>query len=185
MSRTHLVPRVRIEYVKLIGTMRQGVAMRSTTGRAGRAWAIIFEYSRSNKLRVVTAAVVMIVVIACVDLVLVHTAALAFLYILPLVVIAGFLKRWQIVIAAVISAVLREAGSPNPWSDDCITRIALVATAFAGAALFVNELARNQQLALESVKELKMRQELERQLRHGQRLEAIGRLAGGDCARFQ
>jgi hypothetical protein len=60
----------------------------------------------------------MIVVIACVDLVLVHTAALGFLYILPLVVIAGFLKRWQIVIAAVISAVLREAGSPNPWSDD-------------------------------------------------------------------
>jgi signal transduction histidine kinase len=121
----------------------------------------------------------MIVVIACVDLVLVHTAALGFLYILPLVVIAGFLKRWQIAIAAVVSALLREAGSPNPWSDDCVTRIALVATAFAGAALFVNELARNRQLALESVKELKVRQELERQLRHAQRLEAIGRLAGG------
>ena len=57
--------------------------------------------------------------------------------------------------------------------------LCLVAIAFAGAALFVRELARNQQLALQSVKELKARQQLERQFLHAQRLEAVGRMAGG------
>lgn len=153
--------------------------MISEPGRAGKAWAAIFEYSRANRLRVLGAAAGITATIALVDLALVRTIALGFLYIIPLVVAAGFLKRWQIAALALISALLREAGSPTAWSSEYLARIALVATAFAGTAFFVKELARNEQLALERVKELKARQELERQLRHAQRLEAVGRLAGG------
>ena len=153
--------------------------MSGETVRAGKAWTTIFEYSRTNRLRVVVAAVMMMATVAFVDLAWLHVAALGYLYIIPLVVVAGFLKRWQVVILALASALLREAERQQPWSDDHLARTALVAIAFAGAALFVRELARNQQLALQSVKELQARQQLERQFLHAQRLEAVGRMAGG------
>ena len=153
--------------------------MSGETDRAGKAWNTIFEYSRTNRLRVVAAGVAMMAIVAFVDLGWLHVAALGYLYIIPLVVIAGFLKRWQVLILAVVSALLREAERQQPWSSDHLARTGLVAIAFAGAALFVRELARNQQLALQSVKELKARQQLERQFLHAQRLEAVGRMAGG------
>ena len=153
--------------------------MSGEADHAGNAWNTIFEYSRTNRLRVVATGVTLMAIIAFVDLAWVHLPALGYLYIIPLVVVAGFLKRWQVVILAVVSALLREAERPQLWSDDHLARATLVAIAFAGAALFVRELARNQQLALQSVKELKARQQLERQFLHAQRLEAVGRLAGG------
>jgi two-component system cell cycle sensor histidine kinase/response regulator CckA len=153
--------------------------MSGETDRAGKAWNTIFEYSRTNRLRVVVAAVAMMAAVTFLDLALVHVTVLGYLYIIPLVVVAGFLKRWQVLILAVASAFLREIGRQQPWSSDHLARTGLVAIAFAGAALFVRELARNQQLALQSVKELKARQQLERQFLHAQRLEAVGRMAGG------
>src|SRR5260370_22670836 len=153
--------------------------MSGETNRAGKAWTTIFEYSRTNRLRVVVAAVTMMAIVAFVDLALVHVPALGYLYIIPLVVVAGFLKRWQVLILALAPALLPEADTQLPWSNDHLARTALVAIAFAGAALFVRELARNQQLALQSVKELKARQQLERQFLHAQRLRAVGRVAGG------
>ena len=153
--------------------------MSGETVRAGKAWTTIFEYSRTNRFRVVVAAVVMMATVAFVDLAWLHVAALGYLYIIPLVVVAGFLKRWQVVILALASALLREADMLTPLSGDHLARTGLVAIAFAGAALFVRELARNQQLALQSVKELQARQQLERQFLHAQRLEAVGRMAGG------
>ena len=153
--------------------------MTGEPGRAVRAWPTIFEYSRTNRFRVVGALALLTAVIAFLDLVLVRSAALGFLYIIPLVAAAGFLKRWEIVVLAAASAVLREFGSQTPWAGDYVARVILVTCAFAGATLFAKELARNQQMALERVKELKARQQLERQLLHAQRLEAVGRLAGG------
>ncbi len=153
--------------------------MSGEADRAGKAWANIFEYSRTNRSRVIAVAVTMMAMVVFLELALVHVPALGYLYIIPLVVVAGFLKRWQIIILAVACALLREADNLTPWSSDHVARTALVAIAFAGAALFVRELARNQQLALQSIQELKARQQLERQFLHAQRLEAVGRLAGG------
>jgi two-component system cell cycle sensor histidine kinase/response regulator CckA len=153
--------------------------MGSKADRAHRAWGILFEYSRSNRLRTLVATAALMLTVAWVDLRLVHTVALGFLYIIPLVLAAGFFKEWQILVLALISAVLREAGSPIAWSADYLVRIATVAAAFAGVTLFVKELIRNQQLAVEHVRQLEAQRQLEQQLRHSQRLEAVGRLAGG------
>jgi two-component system cell cycle sensor histidine kinase/response regulator CckA len=149
-------------------------------GYRAQAWGtLLFEYSRSNRLRIVVATAAMMLAIAWVDVRLVHRAAIGVLYIIPLVLAAGFLKDWQILALALISAVLREGGRPLAWSDDYLVRIATVAAAFAGAMLFVKQLIRNQQLVGEHVRQLEAKQQLERQLRHSQRLEAVGRLAGG------
>jgi signal transduction histidine kinase/CheY-like chemotaxis protein len=157
----------------------KGVLTNNLSNRADRVWTAAFEYTRSNRTLVLIAAVVMMAAIGLLEVIGAPSTALGFLYIIPLVVAAGFLTRWQIISLALIFALLREAGSPHPWAQDYLVRILMVAAAFAGAALFVKELARNHQVAVERVQELRTRQQLEHQLRHAQRLEAVGRLAGG------
>src|SRR5260370_40896545 len=89
--------------------------MSGESNRAGKAWSTIFEYSRTNRLRVVAAAAAMMAAVAFVDLALGHVPVLGYLYIIPLVVVAGFLKRWQVLIFAVLSALLREIDIEDPW----------------------------------------------------------------------
>jgi signal transduction histidine kinase/CheY-like chemotaxis protein len=147
--------------------------------RVTQAWRTIFVYSAKNRQRILTVSGSIVAVVAVLDIVCVHTVALGFLYVIPLVLAAGFLSRWQIVGISALCAILRETGSPLAWSSDYVARMALVAAAFAGTTLFVKELVRNQQVALDRVRELKDRHDLEHQLLHAQRLEAVGRLAGG------
>ena len=143
------------------------------------AWRAILPYSRKHRQGVLTVSGSIAALVAILDIAWVHTVALGFLYVIPLVLAAGFLSRWQIVGISALCAILREAGSPLAWSSEYVARIALVTAAFAGTTLFVKELVRNQQVAMDRVRELKKRQDLERQLLHSQRLEAVGRLAGG------
>ncbi len=154
------------------------MGMSGESSRTAKVWDAIFEYSRKSQFTVVAASLAMIAVIGLAGLLL-RSNSLGLLYVIPLIVAAGFLKRWQILVLAVVCALLREMTSPAPWNDDYVARVLLVSGAFAGAALFVKELVRNQQVALERVEDLRARQRLERQLLHAQRLEAIGRLAGG------
>ena len=150
-----------------------------TPHRTVRMWDAIFGYSRKSQLRVVTGALAMIGVIGLLDLLVLPGTSLGFLYVIPLIVAAGFLKRWQVLLLALACALMREVGSLAPLHDDYLARMVLVSAAFGGAALFVKELVRNQRVTLERVEDLKARQQLERKLLRAQRLEAIGRLAGG------
>ncbi|HEX3746220.1 MAG TPA: response regulator [Bryobacteraceae bacterium] len=153
--------------------------MKGGVGHAPQVWRALLDYPRTDRRAVCALSAAMAATIALVDLRLTSHVSLGFLYILPLVLTAGYFARWQIVILAAVCAVLREAGSPMAWSDDYLARMVLVAAAFSGVALFVKELARNQKLALEHVRQLELRQKLEEQFRHAQRLESVGRLAGG------
>src|SRR5215831_17012380 len=141
-------------------------------------WVRIFN-SRGSKTYVVLGCAIVVLTLGTVDMFFERNVPLGYLYAIPLTVAAGFLRRWQILIMALASAVLLELSTPNPWGIGFVARLATITVAFGATGLFVKELARNQQFALERSRHLEARQKLEDQLRHAQRLEAIGRLAGG------
>ena len=64
-------------------------------------------YSRKNRLPFLIAGAVLIALIAIVDWLTKPYISIGFLYLSPIVLIAGFLPRWQIVVAALGCAVLR------------------------------------------------------------------------------
>lgn len=146
--------------------------------RSAEVWARIFQ-SGDSKLWVVGGCALFVLTLGAFARIVERDVNLGYLYAIPLTVAAGFLKRWQIVIMAFASSLLLEMGSPMPWSADFGVRLATITVAFGATGLFVKELTRNQQFALERSRHLEARQKLEDQLRHAQRLEAVGRLAGG------
>jgi two-component system cell cycle sensor histidine kinase/response regulator CckA len=146
--------------------------------RSTQAWARIFE-SRGSKTWIVGGCALFVFTLGLIARTVERDINLGYLYAIPLTIAAGFLKRWQILFMAFASALLLEMGSATPWSPDYIARLATITVAFGATGLFVKELTRNQQFAVERSRHLEARQKLENQLRHAQRLEAVGRLAGG------
>lgn len=125
--------------------------------------------SRSTRLKALVASIAAIVAVALVDWKIEPNLSLGFLYVFPMLVLAMFCTRWQIVAAAAGCAMLREVLSPLPWDGDTEARVLMGFIAFAGAGLFVAELARNRQLALQHAAQLteqiRLREELEQELR--------------------
>lgn len=125
-------------------------------------------YSRSNRSAFLVAAAVLIAAIATVDWFTKPYISIGFLYLFPIMLIAGLLSRWQIVVVALVCAILQELFSELP-SSEAITRLLMASAGFVGTGLFVSEISRNRQIALDHVEEVethaKLRQEAEDQLR--------------------
>ncbi|HEY3743440.1 MAG TPA: ATP-binding protein, partial [Bryobacteraceae bacterium] len=85
-------------------------------------------------------------------------------YILPVILSAVTLTRWQVVVFAAANALLREKfmSAPTSWFD-AVTRFLLAFAAYLAAAFFVVELNRNRQLAHDHAEELKERDRLRRE----------------------
>ena len=91
----------------------------------------------------------MIAVIALVDWWTLPYVALGFLYLLPIVLVAGFRPRSALVAVCVVCAVLSEVfSSLDPTGR--VIRLVFVTLALAGCGLFVSELLRNRRLSLET-----------------------------------
>jgi two-component system sensor kinase FixL len=125
-------------------------------------------YARKNRTSFLLVAALLIVVIATIDWLTKPYISIGFLYLFPIMLIAGFLPRWQIVVAGLACAVLQELFSELP-SSEAITRLLMASAGFVGTGLFVSEIIRNRQMALEHIEEVethtKLRQEAEEQLR--------------------
>ena len=78
--------------------------------------------------------------------------SLGFLYLFPIMLAAGFLPRWVIVIVGAGCAVLAEIFSSLTPS---FTRLTLETLALAGCGLFVGEMVRNRRATLEAEEELR------------------------------
>jgi two-component system, LuxR family, sensor kinase FixL len=125
-------------------------------------------YLRENRAPLLIIAALLIAVIAIVDWLTKPYISIGFLYLFPIMLVAGFLRRWQIIIVALVCAVLQELFSELP-SSEAITRLLMASVGFVGTGLFVSEIIRNRQMALDHVEEVeshtKLRQEAEEQLR--------------------
>lgn len=124
-------------------------------------------YSEENRKRFLIAAAILIVVIAVVDWQTKPFISIGFLYLFPILLVAGFLPRWQMTLVALACAVLQELFSELP-SNEAITRLLMASAGFVGTGLFVSEIIRSRQATLEHLKELEtqigLRKEIEEQL---------------------
>jgi PAS domain S-box-containing protein len=125
-------------------------------------------YSRNNRTTFLIAAALLIVLLATIDWLTKPYISIGFLYLFPIMLIAAFLPRWQTTIVALACAVLQEVFSNLP-SNEAITRLVMASAGFVGTGMFVSELIRNRQIALEHIEEVeahnKFRQDAEEQLR--------------------
>lgn len=85
-----------------------------------------------------------IVVVAIVDRLTAPYSSLGFLYLFPIVLAAGFLPRWIVVLLSVICSVLSELFSSLSPS---LVRPVFETLALASCGLFVGELIRNRRLS--------------------------------------
>ena len=125
-------------------------------------------YSPDNRKTFLIAAALLVAAITIVDWLTKPYISIGFLYLFPILLIAGFLPRWQIILVALVCAVLQEVFSSLPPAE-AITRLVMASAGFVGTGLFVSEIIRNRQMALEHVEQVKthirLRQETEEQLR--------------------
>jgi PAS domain S-box-containing protein len=87
----------------------------------------------------------MIMAIAAADWWTTPYVALGFLYLVPIMIAAGFLSRWAILLLGLGCAALAEAFG---LADRSFVRLAFEALALSGSGLFVAELSRNRQLTM-------------------------------------
>lgn len=124
-------------------------------------------YSKDNRKRFLVAAAILIVAIAVVDWQTKPFISIGFLYLFPILLVAGFLPRWQMIAVALVCAVLQELFSELP-SSEAIYRLLMASAGFVGTGLFVSEIIRNRQAALEHLREVEthigLRKEIEEQL---------------------
>jgi two-component system sensor kinase FixL len=121
----------------------------------------------ANRTRLLTIAALMVAAIAVADWLTKPYISLGFLYLFPIILVGGFLSRWQTIAVALVCTVLQEAFSNLP-ENEAIFRLLLSSIGFTGTGLFVSELLNNRRIVLEHVEELenevKLRRDAEDQL---------------------
>lgn len=125
-------------------------------------------YSEANRRRFLVAAAILVAGIALIDWLTKPFISIGFLYLFPILLIAGFLPWWQIVLVALVCSVLQELFSELP-SSEAIYRLVMAFAGFSGTGLFGSQIIRNRQMALNHLAELEkqteLRKEIEEQLR--------------------
>jgi len=100
-----------------------------------------------NRTPVLAVSGAIVLAIALLDWLTMPYVSLGFLYLFPIMLAAGFLPRWIIVLVGAVCAVLAERFSSLPSS---FTRLSLETLALAGCGLFVAELIRNRKITIEA-----------------------------------
>jgi two-component system, LuxR family, sensor kinase FixL len=106
-------------------------------------------WDRRNRTPVLLASAFVVFAIAVVDWWTKPYFSLGFLYLFPIMLAAGFLPRWVIVVVGVACGVLSERFSNLDPSDSHI-RFGFEALALCGCGLLTAEVLRNRRLSLES-----------------------------------
>jgi two-component system, LuxR family, sensor kinase FixL len=115
-------------------------------------WRTETIWDHRNRAPILVLSAALTLVIALIDWWTKPYVSLGFLYLFPIMLSAGFLPRWAIVVLGAVCAVLAELFSSL---DRSYTRLSLETLALAGCGLFVAELVRNRRLAAETQEKLR------------------------------
>lgn len=112
-------------------------------------------WERRNRTAILLVSGAILLAIAIVDWWTKPYVSLGFLYLFPIMLTAGFLPRWAVVLLSISCAGLSEIFSSLDPSDAFI-RLGFEALALAGCGLFVAELLRNRRLSQEAEERLRI-----------------------------
>src|SRR5215469_17476512 len=106
-------------------------------------------WDRRNRAPVLLASSVIVIAIAAVDWWTKPYVSLGFLYLFPIMLVAGILPRWTIVLLGLACALLSERFS-NLDPADANIRLGFETLALCGCGLLTFEVVRNKRLSLEA-----------------------------------
>src|ERR1700691_6260656 len=112
-------------------------------------------WDRQNRTLMLLISGAAIFVTALVDWWTKPYVSLGFLYLFPVMLMAGFLPRWLVVVAGAGCAILSEVFSSLP-PEGAYIRLSFETLAITGCGLFVGELVRNRRLTLEAQEKLRI-----------------------------
>ncbi len=115
-------------------------------------WRLERVWEERNRTSVLLVSGAIILAVAVADAWTKPFFAFGFLYLFPIMLAAGFLPRWVLVLLGVCCAVLAERFSSL---DQSTVRLAFETVALVGCGLFVAELVRNRRLTLVAQERLK------------------------------
>ncbi len=112
-------------------------------------------WDRRNRAPVLLASSVIIIAIAAVDWWTKPYFSLGFLYLFPIMLVAGLLPRWTIVLLGLACALLSERFS-NLDPADAHIRLGFETLALCGCGLLTFEVVRNKRLSLEAQERMRV-----------------------------
>jgi two-component system, LuxR family, sensor kinase FixL len=125
----------------------------STNERGPRTFMLSF-LLRGSPAAVLSRAALMTVLVAAVDWRIEGNIPLGFLYLFPMLLAGSVLSRWQIAAAAALCTFLTEIFDSFDWSLAGIPRDILIFAAFFCMGLFVFEVVRSRQTALQHTEQI-------------------------------
>src|ERR1035438_1854634 len=102
-------------------------------------------WHKRNRTSILLVSGTLILILALVDWLTKPYFSIGFLYLFPIMLAAGFLPRWVIVLLSVVCAVLSEIFSSLDPAGQSV-RLVFETLAIAGCGMFVVELVRNRRL---------------------------------------
>jgi two-component system sensor kinase FixL len=125
-------------------------------------------YSEANRVQVWIIAALLTLFIALIDWLFLPNISFGYLYIVPILLVAGTLENRLVLILGAICGVLHELFGPLSGRPGAVARILVGSGAFALSGLFVSELNQKRHLVTQHLKEreqqIKLRLDAERQL---------------------
>lgn len=112
-------------------------------------------WDRRNRAPVLLASSVIVIAIAAVDWWTKPYFSVGFLYLFPIMLVAGILPRWAIVLLGLACALLSERFS-NLDPADANIRLGFETLALCGCGLLTFEVVRNKRLSLESQERMRV-----------------------------
>jgi PAS domain S-box-containing protein len=118
---------------------------------------------RGSRKAVLLRAGAMIALIAFADWRIEGNIPIGFLYLFPMLLVGSVLNRWQIAGAAVLCSFLAETFDSYQWLPESgVPRDIMVFSAFFGMGIFVYEVVRSRQVALNHLREIEAESEARR-----------------------